>query len=99
MKAAKKENKVNTPITKDNVVEEVKTVKKVAPHWTELGEFPKYLTVVQPFYNQRLKMFEVRVIQADGLEVEKNSFDSREEAEKNYFDLLSEVKNGLIKHP
>ena len=90
MKAPKKQNKVNTPTTKVNAVEEVKTVKKVAPHWTEIGEYPKYETIVHPFYNERSKLWEVRVTEANGLEVEKHSFETREEAAVKHSEMLIE---------
>ena len=89
MKAPKKQNKVNTPTAKVNAVEEVKTVKQIAPHWTEIGEYPKYQTIVHPFYNERSKLWEVRVIQEDGFELEKHSFDTREAAENKHAQMLN----------
>ena len=89
MKALKKENSTNVPTEKDNAVEEVKTVKKVAPHWAQVGEYPKYQTIVHPFYNERSKLWEVRVTEANGLEVEKHSFETREAAENKHAEMLN----------
>ena len=92
MKALKKENSTNVPTEKDNAVEEVKTVKQVAPHWTQVGEYPKYHTIVHPFFNERSKLWEIRLVQEDGLEIEKHSFDTREEAAKKHAEMLAEKK-------
>ena len=92
MKAPKKENSTNVSTVKVEAVEEVKTVKevkKVAPHWTQVGEYPKYLTVVHPFYNERSKLWEIRLVQTDGLELEKHSFDTREAAENKHAEMLN----------
>jgi len=73
----------------ENQVKTEVAVKKVAPHWTELGEYPKYQTIVHPFYNERSKKWEVRVIQEDGLELEKHCFDTREAAENKHAEMLN----------
>ena len=67
----------------------MKELKKVAKHWTELGEYPKYQTIVHLFYNERTKKYEVRVIQEDGLELEKHCFDTKEQAEKKHAEILN----------